>query len=333
MADTFIGYSNKRGRINPFLNQYYATSGNVPNPEILRNIVSGELDAAYKNRIMQQEMALRKEQLDAQKEYWDKASESAESANRMQMLSNIGGLATTALGTWDKWKDSPVGKGVSYVGDVLGKGYDWLTGNTPPTTPLQYGGRDTITPLTGNIMDYVNPQFSPLKDEYASKGSGVPYRQGFSGMPTADVAMRDVMPEEPAQTRKIIQAPPNRNTVSLQGMNGEIDMNWGGGVSNQSPTSNAVASAAQAKQKVPDLSDYRNKENWDRLSSVGSAIKTGASNVFDFYGGRFLDMLAEKNAEENMQTQLARRELYALPEKSRAGAYKKLKIKYPKARF
>ncbi len=90
-----IRYSGS-GKLQPLLNQYYATSGNVPSADVLEGMVRGEVQAAYANRNAAQELAMRKKQ-------FDESMKEMKRARQTQMIGNIGALGMFGLANIDKW--------------------------------------------------------------------------------------------------------------------------------------------------------------------------------------------------------------------------------------
>jgi len=200
----------------PFLNQYYATSGNVPRPEILRNIVQGELDAAYENRARQRMLNLQQQELDAKKELWRQQQEAMKSAEDTAMVGNIMNILTNALGTYDKWKDSPIGKGLDkiagyigeganylgdaaksgygYISDIIGRGYNALTGNkdTMPEMPnISPFGINTLNDVVKDYYGAINKRFTDLPSGLSDYNN---LSQRANGMQAAQIIMANRKP-------------------------------------------------------------------------------------------------------------------------------------------
>ena len=140
-----INYQNKKNRITPWLNQYYATSGNVPSENVLNQIIQSELEQAYQDRMRQQQLALQREQLDAQKSMWDAQRVEWRSARKdrdKQMLwSGISQLGTSALGLLGKEGLSDI---AGWVGDKWNKGTEYAKNALGFGTPTDYSvyGKD-----------------------------------------------------------------------------------------------------------------------------------------------------------------------------------------------
>ncbi len=83
-------------RLQPLLNQYYATSGNVPSSDVLESMVRGEVHAAYANRNAAQELSMRKKQ-------FDESMKEMKRARQANMIGNIGALGMFGLANIDKW--------------------------------------------------------------------------------------------------------------------------------------------------------------------------------------------------------------------------------------
>jgi len=122
-----IQYRNKRNRATPWLNQYYATSGNVPSENALNEIIQAELAQAYQDRMRQQALAFQRELFEAQKKAWKDAREDRQEQMLWGGLGQLGTAAIGALGKeglgkiWD-WGSEKVGQGADYVKGALGFG-------------------------------------------------------------------------------------------------------------------------------------------------------------------------------------------------------------------
>ena len=122
-----IQYRNKRNRATPWLNQYYATSGNVPSENALNEIIQAELAQAYQDRMRQQALAFQRERFEAQKKAWKDAREDRQEQMLWGGLGQLGTAAIGALGKeglgkiWD-WGSEKVGQGADYVKGALGFG-------------------------------------------------------------------------------------------------------------------------------------------------------------------------------------------------------------------
>lgn len=111
-------------RLQPLLNQYYATSGNVPSPDVLESMVRGEVQAAYANRNAAQELSMRKKQ-------FDESMKEMKRARQANMIGNIGALGMFGLANIDKWLPTVQGMfapkerggGGSYITDETG--WNW----------------------------------------------------------------------------------------------------------------------------------------------------------------------------------------------------------------
>ena len=129
-----INYQNKKNRITPWLNQYYATSGNVPSENVLNQIIQSELEQAYQDRMRQQQLALQREQLDAQKSMWDAQRgewKNARKDREQQLLwGGLGQLGTAAIGALGReglsdltgWIGKKWDAGTEYAKNALGFG-------------------------------------------------------------------------------------------------------------------------------------------------------------------------------------------------------------------
>lgn len=174
-----ISYSGNR--LTPFLNQYYATSGNVPSGDILENIVRGEVNAAYQNRNAAEELAMRRKAFDNQ-------LKEAKRARQQGLVSNILGLGTFALAkspewapylgkVWDKWFPGKQDMGLSKFAVDTNAGWNMNDSGMNIGAPLQtnqptgdmqgkaianyYGNRPENLGVVSKVFNTNKPMIAP----------------------------------------------------------------------------------------------------------------------------------------------------------------------------
>ena len=238
-----INYQNKKNRITPWLNQYYATSGNVPSENVLNQIIQSELEQAYQDRMRQQQLALQREQLDAQKSMWDAQRVEWRSARKdrdKQMLwSGISQLGTSALGLLGKEGLSAIGGGIK---DLWNSGTDYAKNALGFGTPTDHAAltEQRLSDFTNagatdrsnwNELVRSNPtQFNDASAfNYNTPTASTPVRQGGAGVrPAAAMPAGTPLQQKPREltSMEAAAALPSEGRQAYNTVKGALGNAW-----------------------------------------------------------------------------------------------------------
>lgn len=225
-----IQYRNKRNRATPWLNQYYATSGNVPSENALNEIIQAELAQAYQDRMRQQALAFQRERFEAQKKAWEDAREDRQEQMLWGGLGQLGTAAIGALGKeglgkiWD-WGSEKVGQGADYVKGALG--FDTFKPAPIPEkseAPMGYGYEAAQTGTNYN-------RFMPLENYASTATPTAPVTSTPVGRRvTSPVSNRGAIPTRqsvmPLVSRGEIDTPPIRSAIQFNPAPKPKDISW-----------------------------------------------------------------------------------------------------------
>ena len=277
-----IQYRNKRNRITPWLNQYYATSGNVPSENALNEIIQAELAQSYQDRMRQQSLALQREQLDAQKKAWsdarDDRSDARDDRQEQMLWGGLGQLGTAAIGAlgkeglgdiWD-WSSEKVGQGADYVKGALGFGAPSQTQLYTSPAYDQYTNDDTYATrmLTAE-------KFNP----YTTSGGNI------SVKPNASIPYEPIGYGETAAT---LDAPPMKSAIQFKsapvsGYDYETTQAEKAGIL---PRLQAGASGLNANSREGLIADNKNQAINATKNYQGIELSKKYNNLFNWYLSR-----------------------------------------------
>lgn len=211
MADEILGFQGKK--YPNWINQYTATSGQIPSAQVLDQMIQSELDAAYKNRYYSGALALQKQRQDWEKNKdildREQRDKDRQAANLRGLASGAAALGTTALGLWGK-RDKTVKPEETKIGAT---GPNWWD---KTKSALGFGQKAPFSEDLSNadrtaMIPFPNPQYTPGREPNTTATG---FKQPVM-TPGAEMAYDKEWNPDFTQNTKVSQ--PQENSFDLSG--------------------------------------------------------------------------------------------------------------------